>query len=96
MTYTFDIQNTGNAPVTAEDAAIISDAFAPILRDLTVTYNGAAWAQGTAYTYDAAGNFATATGKLLVPAAAYTQDAQTGAWIVTPGTSTLTVSGTIA
>lgn len=96
LTYTFDIQNTGNAPVTAADAAIISDVFAPILRDLTVTYNGAAWAQGTDYTYDAAGNFATVAGKLLVPAAAYTQDAQTGAWIVTPSTSTLTVSGTIA
>ena len=48
------------------------------------------------YSYDAAGNFATVAGKLLVPAAAYTQDAQTGAWIVTPSTSTLTVSGTIA
>ena len=96
LTYTFDIQNTGNAPVTAADAAIISDTFAPILRDLTVTYNGAAWAQGIDYTYDAAGNFATVAGKLLVPAAAYTQDAQTGAWIVTPSTSTLTVSGTIA
>ena len=61
-----------------------------------VQYDYQSLTAGTDYTYDAAGNFATVAGKLLVPAAAYTQDAQTGAWIVTPSTSTLTVSGTIA
>ncbi len=96
LTYTFEIRNTGNVPVTAEDAAVIADTFDPILNDLTVTFNGTIWTQDTDYTYDAAGNFATADGKVVVDAAAYAQDAQTGAWIVTPGTSTLVVSGIIA
>ena len=34
-------------------------------------------------------------GRITVPAAAYTQDPATGNWIVTPGTGTLTVTGTI-
>ena len=38
--------------------------------------------------------FATVPGVITVPAATYTQNAQ-GAWTVTPGTATLTVSGTI-
>lgn len=96
LTYTFEIRNTGNVPVTAADTAAITDTFDPILNNLTVTFNGTTWTQGTDYTYDAAGNFVTADGKVVVDAATYTQDAQTGAWIVTPGTSTLIVSGTIA
>ena len=96
LTYTFESRNTGNVPVTAEDTAVIADTFDPILNDLTVTFNGTTWTQDIDYTYDAAGNFATADGKVVVDAAAYAQDAQTGAWIVTPGTSTLVVSGIIA
>lgn len=96
LTYTFEIRNTGNVPVTAADTAAITDTFDPILNNLTVTFNGTTWTQGTDYTYAAAGNFATADGKVVVDAATYAQDAQTGVWIVTPGTSTLIVSGTIA
>lgn len=96
LTYTFEIRNTGNLPVAAEDTAVIADTFDPILNDLTVTFNGTTWTQDIDYTYDAAGNFATADGKVVVDAAAYAQDAQNGAWIVTPGTSTLVVSGIIA
>ncbi len=96
LTYTFEIRNTGNLPVAAEDTAVIADTFDPILNDLTVTFNGTTWTQDIDYTYDAAGNFATADGKVVVDAAAYAKDAQTGAWIVTPGTSTLVVSGIIA
>lgn len=96
LTYTFTIQNTGNAPVTADDAAVITDTFEPVLRDLTVIFNGAAWAAPANYTYDAAaGAFSTVAGQITVPAATYAQDAATGAWTVTPGVSTLAVTGTV-
>lgn len=96
VTYTFVIQNFGNRAVTAEDAAAIRDTFDPVLTDLTVTFNGTAWAADTDYTYDAAtGLFATTAGNITVPAATFTQDAATGQVIVTPGYSTLTVTGTI-
>ena len=96
LTYTFTIQNSGSTALTAGDDAVITDTFAPILRDLAVTFNGAAWAAPADYTYDAAtGLFATAAGKLTVPAAAYAQDETTGAWTVTPGVSTLIVTGTV-
>ncbi len=93
VTYTFIIQNTGNTAVTATDTAIITDTFNPILTDLAATLNGAPF---TAYTYnEATGLFATNAGALTVPAATVTQDPVTGAYTVTPGTATLTVTGTI-
>lgn len=96
ITYTFTIQNSGNTAVTAADDVVLRDTFDPILRELAVTFNGAAWTAGTQYTYDAAaGLFATTAGQITVPAATYTQDAVTGAWTVTPGVSTLTVTGTV-
>lgn len=97
LTYTFTIQNSGGTALTAADTAVIADTFDPRLTGLTVSYNGAAWTAGTDYTYDeTTGVFQTAAGKLTVPAATYAQDTATGAWVVTPGSSTLTVSGTIA
>ena len=96
MTYTFVIRNTGNEAVTAEDNAAITDTFDPILTDLAVTFNGAAWAAGTQYTYDeATGLFSTVPGQITVPAAAYTQNPETGEYILTPGIATLVVTGTI-
>ncbi len=96
VTYTFVIQNTGNAPVTAGDNAAITDTFDPILTALTVTFDGTPWAQGTQYTYDeTTGQFATVPGQIAVPAAAYTQDPVTGEYTVTPGIATLAVTGTI-
>lgn len=96
ITYTFLIQNTGNAAADATTGAVLTDLFNPILSNLTVTLNGTALAEGTGYTYDAAtGQFATAAGVITVPAATYTQDAATGVWSVTPGVTTLTVTGTI-
>ena len=96
ITYTFIIQNLGNTALTAEDAVQITDTFNPILSDLTVTFNGTDWTAGTDYTYDAAtGLFQSAAGKIVVPAAAFAQDAATGAWSINPGVSTLVVSGTI-
>ncbi len=93
VTYTFVIQNSGNVAVTAADNAAITDTFDPILTDLTVTLDGAAFTQ---YTYtEATGLFATTAGAITVPAATVTQDATTGAYTLTPGIATLTVEGTI-
>lgn len=96
VTYTFVIQNTGNLPVVATDNAVITDTFDPILTALAVTFEGAPWTQGVQYSYnEASGLFATTPGQITVPAATYTQDPVTGAYTVTPGIATLTVTGTI-
>ncbi len=96
VTYTFVIRNSGNQAVTADDAAVITDTFLPILTDLAVSFNGAAWTEGTQYSYTQAnGQFATLPGQITVPAATYTQDPVTGGYTVTPGTATLVVTGTI-
>lgn len=96
LTYTFVIQNSGNVAATAEDTIIVTDTFDPRLKNITVTYNGTAWTEGVNYTYsEATGLFTTATGQITVPAATYSQDAQTGAWTLTPGTAVITVKGTV-
>ena len=96
VTYTFVIQNTGNEAVVATDNAAISDTFDPILTDLTVAFNGNAWTIGADYNYNqATGLFTTVPGRIVVPAATYTQDPVTGAYTLTPGIATLTVTGTI-
>lgn len=96
VTYTFRIQNTGNTAVTAADNAVIRDVFNPILSDIAVTFNSAAWTATTNYTYNTAtGLFETVAGQITVPAATYTQDPATGIVTVTPGESVLTVTGTI-
>lgn len=96
LTYTFVIQNTGNVPATAETDAVITDAFNPILTNVTASFNGTAWTETTNYTYDeTTGVFTTNAGQITVPAATYTQDAATGAWIINPGVSTLIITGTV-
>ena len=96
LTYTFVIQNFGNVAATVETGAVVTDTFDPILENLTVSYNGTAWTEPTEYTYnETTGEFATVIGEITVPAATYTQDAETGAWIVTPGMGTLIVTGTV-
>lgn len=96
LTYTFLIQNNGNAPADADTAIVITDLFNPILSNLTVSFNGAVWTEGTNYTYDeTTGTFATVAGQVTVPAATFSQDVTTGAWNVTPGVGTLVVSGTV-
>ncbi len=96
LTYTFLIHNTGNTAADVSDAIIVSDTFNPILRNLSVTFNGTAWTEGTQYTYNTTtGLFQTVTGAITVPAATYTRDETTGAWLITPGTSTLVISGTV-
>jgi len=96
LTYTFIIQNTGNTAVDAADNAIINDLIAPILTSLSATFNGTLWTAGTNYTYNqATGAFATAAGQITVPAASYSQDPTTGSWIVSPGVSTLAITGIV-
>lgn len=95
LTYTFVIENTGNTPADAADSVVVTDTFNPVLSAISVSFNGTAWTEGTNYTYDAAaGNFATIAGQLTVPAATYTQNTD-GSWAVTPGVSTLVVTGTV-
>lgn len=95
LTYTFTIRNFGPTAVDAADDAAVTDTFSPVLNDITVTYNGTPWATPGDYTYSAAtGVFSTTPGRITVPAAAYTQSTD-GTWVITPGTATLVVSGTI-
>ena len=96
VTYTFVIQNTGNEAVVATDNATVTDTFDPILTDLAVTFDGATWTEGADYNYnEVAGLFTTVPGRIIVPAATYTQDPVTGEYTRTPGTATLVVTGTI-
>ncbi len=95
LTYTFTIQNTGNAVALATDNLVITDTFNPILSDITVTLNGATLPT-TAYTYDeTTGIFSIIPGIITVPAASYTQNPVTGEYVITPGITTVTVTGTV-
>ncbi len=96
ITYTFILQNLGNTAATAADVVAITDTFNPILNPIAVTFNGNTWNTPANYAYNnLTGAFSTVPGQITVPAATYTQDAQTGAWTVNPGVSTLTVTGTV-
>ena len=96
VTYTFVIQNSGNTDVIATDNAFITDLFDPILTGVNATFNGTFWTEGTQYNYnETTGLFESVAGSITVPAATYTQDPVSGVWSVTPGTSTLVVTGII-
>ncbi len=96
VTYTFIIQNTGNVPLVATDDAVITDLFNPILTNVQASFNGVAWTEGTEYNYNTAtGLFESVPSAITVPQASYTQDPVTGVVSITPGTSTLVVTGTI-
>ncbi len=96
LNYTFTIQNTGNTEADAADNVVVRDTFNPILNPITVTLNGTTLAEGIDYTYDTTtGLFATTAGRITVPAAVYTQNPTTGENTITPGTTVLTVSGTV-
>ena len=63
---------------------------------MCVTFNDTVWTENVNYTYaETTGVFETVPGQITVPAAIYTQDPATGEWIVEPGVSVLTVTGTI-
>ena len=96
VTYTFTIENEGNAATSPEDEVTVTDTFDPALTNLVVTLDGAPLVQDGNYTYDeSTGVFATVPGALSVPAAAYTQDPATGVYTAEPGETVLTVTGTI-
>lgn len=95
LTYTFVIENTGSAAAEATDNVVLTDTFNPRLSGITVTFNGTVWTEGVNYTYNPnTGVFATVAGQITVPAAEYAQN-ESGVWTVTPGTATLTITGTI-
>lgn len=95
ITYTFVIENSGSLAATDQDNVVLTDTFNPILNPITVTYNGVALTEPTDYTYNTAtGLFATVPGVITVPAATYTQSTD-GTYVTTPGTATLTVTGTL-
>lgn len=96
VTYTLTILNYGNVATDATDDVIVSDTFDPTLDPISVTYNGEAWVAGVDYTYNSTtGEFASAPGAVVVPAATYTQDPVSGAWGITPGQAVIVVNGTI-
>lgn len=96
VTYTFTIENEGNAATAAEDSVTVTDTFDPALADIAVTLNGAPLPQAGNYTYDeATGVFATVPGAIPVPAATITQDPDTGVFTAEPGEAVITVTGTI-
>lgn len=96
LSYTFTIQNSGNEAAGADAGVTISDLFDPILKDVSVTLNGQPLTLTEDYSYDqSSGQFDTVSGVITVPAAVYAQTASTGDWVVTPGESVLTVTGTV-
>ena len=93
VTYSFEIGNSGLTPVGATDEVTLTDVFNPALLNPTVSYNQATLTEGTDYTYEN-GTLTVLAGAITLPAATVSQSA-TGEWVVTPGTGTLTVTGTI-
>lgn len=96
LTYTFTIQNTGNTVADATSNIVLTDNFDPVLDPISVTFNDTPWVETTNYTYSTTtGAFATVAGQITVPAATYSQNPVTGVWTVTPGVSTLVITGTV-
>jgi len=95
LTYSFVIENSGNTAAVSTDDAVLRDVFDPVLENITVTYNGVVWAEGVNYTYNSTtGEFAALPGQITVPAAEYTQN-DDGTWTITPGTASLSITGTV-
>ena len=96
ITYTFLIENTGNTEADAGDLVSITDTFTPVLKSITVQYNGVSWTSPDNYLYDTeTGVFSTVPGQITVPAASAKADPETGQWTVTPGISMVKVTGRI-
>ena len=96
ITYTFTVINRGLGEAVATDNIVITDVFDPAINITSVTLNGAELTEGDGYTYSAeTGEFATVAGYVTVPGATYSQDPETGKWVVEPGESVLVVTGTV-
>ena len=96
ISYTFTIENMGNAPADADANIVVSDLFDPILNSIQVFVNGTAVSSPETYLYDeASGQFSTVEGEITVPAATYTQDPVTGVWNVVPGRTVIVVTGNV-
>ena len=96
ITYTFTIRNLGNRAATSSDSLVVTDTFEPVLENIVVTINSVPVDEGTAYNYNTTtGLFSTIAGVVNVPAAEFIQDPQSGEWTVTPGTTVITVTGTV-
>ncbi|MBE5900778.1 MAG: hypothetical protein E7280_02615 [Lachnospiraceae bacterium] len=94
VTYTFTIQNTGNIEADEQANVVVSDLFNPVLNNIVVTYNTGTLPT-TSYSYDEeTGLFSTNNGVITVPAASFAQS-DTGEWQITPGVTTISVTGTI-
>jgi uncharacterized repeat protein (TIGR01451 family) len=92
VTYTFILENYGN---TASTDVVLSDTFDPILTGITVSNDGTLLSPVTEYTYsELSGILETVAGVLTIPAATFDQDAL-GIVTVTPGATTVVVTGTI-
>lgn len=94
LTYTLLIENRGNTD--AEGALTVSDTFDPILSDISVTYNGETWTEGTEYSYDStSGEFATVAGAITVPGASFSVDETTSEITIEPGSAVIRITGTV-
>lgn len=94
LTYTFTIYNYGN---TAAENVVLTDAFDPAPTNITVTVDGNA-VPTTDYSYiDGVLTLpAESTAyELIVPAATFTRDPETGVLAVDPGVTTVVVEGMI-
>ncbi len=94
ITYTFVVQNTGNTPVEADAAAVITDTFETTMTGMQVTFNGQPWTENTDYTYNNGTGLFTTVSPITVPAATVTQDPTTGEYSLQPGVSELVISAT--
>lgn len=94
LTYTFVINNYGNAPA---ENIVLRDTFDPAPQSITLQLDGVPQ-PASDYTYE--GGVLTypadsAARTLSLPAASITQDPATGAVVVTPSTLTVTVVGVL-
>lgn len=94
ITYTFILQNSGNTAALAADNIVIADTFDPILSNISVAVNGTTLPVAS-YTYnETTGEFSTTAGAISVSAATYGRTTD-GRVTVTPGVTTVTITGTI-